>query len=98
MPLLSTKLRNQIHKIDPTITVSLKNISINGTKRGCSGFIQDPVTKRCVYLSTEEGGYLQKVMYREAAHMKDYRGGRNHFTGTELIAEEAVELLHGERS
>lgn len=36
-PLLAVKLRNQLRKIDPALEVELKNININGAKRGCSG-------------------------------------------------------------
>lgn len=36
-PLLAVKLRNQLRKIDPSLEVELKNININGMKRGCSG-------------------------------------------------------------
>jgi hypothetical protein len=72
MLILSTKLKNQFSSAH---NVALKNISINGDKRGCSGFIQrgDAI----VYVNTEVlgGGYL----YRTAAHMKDYTGGVNRY-------------------
>ena len=70
--LLATKLKNQFTELHG---VSLKNIIINGNKRGCSGFI----TKggRFVYVNTESlcGGYL----YRTAENAKDYTGGRNNY-------------------
>lgn len=72
MLILATKLKNQFTSVH---TVALKNISVNGDKRGCSGFIArgDAI----VYVNTEVlgGGYL----YRTAAHMKDYAGGVNRF-------------------
>jgi hypothetical protein len=72
MLLLATKLKNQF---TPAHQVHLKNISVNGDKRGCSGFIQrgDAI----VYVNTEVlgGGYL----YRTAAHLKDYTGGVNRY-------------------
>ena len=72
MLILSTKLKNQFPS---THTVALKNIAVNGDKRGCSGFIArgDAI----VYVNTEVlgGGYL----YRTAAHMKDYSGGVNRY-------------------
>lgn len=72
MLILSTKLKNQF---TPAHQVHLKNISVNGDKRGCSGFIQrgDAI----VYVNTEVlgGGYL----YRTAAHLKDYTGGVNRY-------------------
>jgi hypothetical protein len=72
MLLLATKLKNQFPS---THTVALKNISVNGDKRGCSGFIQRDGA--VVYVNTEVlgGGYL----YRTAAHMKDYTGGVNRY-------------------
>jgi hypothetical protein len=72
MLLLATKLKNQFSSVH---LVHLKNISVNGDKRGCSGFIQrgDAI----VYVNTEVlgGGYL----YRTAAHLKDYTGGVNRY-------------------
>lgn len=72
MLILSTKLKNQFPS---THTVALKNISVNGDKRGCSGFIAHGGA--IVYVNTEVlgGGYL----YRTAAHMKDYSGGVNRY-------------------
>ena len=70
--ILSTKLKNQFPS---THTVALKNIAVNGDKRGCSGFIARG--DALVYVNTEVlgGGYL----YRTAAHMKDYSGGVNRY-------------------
>lgn len=71
MLILSTKLKNQFPAAD---TVALKNISVNGDKRGCSGFIA--TGDAIVYVNTERCGSLG-YMYRTAAHMKDYTGGQN---------------------
>jgi hypothetical protein len=72
MLILSTKLRNRFLS---THNVSLKNISVNGDKRGCSGFIEREGA--IVYVNTEVlgGGYL----YRTAKHLKDYSGGVNQY-------------------
>jgi hypothetical protein len=72
MLILSTKLKNQF---TPAHQVHLKNISVNGDKRGCSGFIQHG--DAIAYVNTEVlgGGYL----YRTAAHLKDYSGGVNRY-------------------
>ena len=71
MLILSTKLKNRFSSVH---NVALKNIAVNGNKRGCSGFIQrgDAI----VYVNTEPCGSLG-YMYRTAAHMKDYTGGVN---------------------
>jgi hypothetical protein len=71
MIILSTKLRNRFLS---TNTVMLKNISVNGDKRGCSGFIQRD--SAIVYVNTEPCGSLG-YMYRTAKHLKDYEGGAN---------------------
>lgn len=75
MLLLSTKLKNNL---DKRYTVALRNISINGNKRGCSGFVS--LNDNHVYVDTENTavGYL----YRTAQHNKDYTGGVNCFART----------------
>ena len=73
MLILSTKLKNQFPS---AYTVALKNIAVNGDKRGCSGFIARGGA--IVYVNTEPCGSLG-YMYRTAKHMKDYTGGVNHW-------------------
>ena len=93
----AVKLKNQILKLDPTLVVALKNIRINGAPRGCSGFITDPRTGKHVYIHAEVGGYNSEAYYRTAEHVKDYRGGRNHFAGNDELATDAVQLLKAGR-
>ena len=71
MLILSTKLKNRFTSVH---LVHLKNIAVNGDKRGCSGFIQKG--DAIVYVNTESCGSLG-YMYRTAAHLKDYTGGVN---------------------
>jgi hypothetical protein len=71
MLILSTKLKNRFSSAH---NVALKNIAVNGNKRGCSGFIERGGA--IVYVNTEPCGSLG-YMYRTAAHMKDYTGGVN---------------------
>lgn len=71
MLILSTKLKNRFPHAD---FVMLKNISINGDKRGCSGFIQKG--QNIVYVNTEQCFNLG-YMYRTADTLKDYTGGQN---------------------
>ena len=72
MLILSTKLKNQF---TGATVCALKNIAVNGDKRGCSGFISRD--SAIVYVNTEVlgGGYL----YRTATHLKDYTGGVNRY-------------------
>lgn len=71
MIILATKLRNRFNN---THNVQLRNIVVNGEKRGCSGFIT--FGDNTVYVNTERCGSLG-YMYRTAKHMKDYTGGVN---------------------
>jgi hypothetical protein len=72
MLILSTKLRNRFLS---THNVTLKNISVNGDKRGCSGFIEREGA--IVYVNTEVLG--GRYLYRTAKHLKDYSGGVNQY-------------------
>lgn len=66
----------------------IKNIEVNGQKRGCSGFITNLVTGKVCYIDTEpffdygKGSGLynnpsKAVMMRTAKDTKDYHGGMN---------------------
>lgn len=73
MMILSTKLKNRFSSAHD---INLKNIQVNGNKRGCSGFIS--LNGVHVYVNTESFGSLG-YMYRTASHLKDYKGGPNHW-------------------
>ena len=93
-PLLATKLKNQIAAIDPVLIVSLRNISVNGVKFGCSGFLTDPRTGKHVYVNTDHNHHTNtRAYYRTAKDTKDYTGGLNHFASYEDVAQAAVDLL-----
>lgn len=87
--LLAVKLKNMLPK---EYTCKLRNITVNGQKRGCSGFIQ--YGEATVYVNTEgrtEGGGLYLV--RTAKDDKDHRGGRNFFANSSTIVETVESLL-----
>lgn len=93
-PFLSVKLRNQITAIDPVLIVTLRNVSVNGVKFGCSGFITDPRTGKHVYLNTDHNHHTNtRAYYRTAKTTKDYTGGLNHFAEYDELAAAAVDLL-----
>ena len=71
--LLAIKLKNQFSSAH---SVALKNISTNGNKRGCSGFVS--LNGAIVYVNTEQCGSLG-YLYRTASSLKDYTGGANKF-------------------
>ena len=86
MLILSTKLKNAInqHANGMDLTFTLKNISINGSKRGCSGFIRNNANGSVVYVNTEEV-FLTSVtryMYRYAYDELDYTGYHNRWADT----------------
>lgn len=96
--LLATKLRNQILAIDPNIVVNLRNVSVNGVKFGCSGFITDPRTGKHVYVNTDHNHRTNtRALFRTAKDTKDYTGGHNNFATYDLLAESAVHLVKNQK-
>lgn len=98
MLILSTKLKNAInsHANGMDLTFTLKNININGSKRGCSGFIRNNANGSVVYVNTEEPCYSElHYMYRYAENEKDYTGYRNRWTNTlDELASAICTCLH----
>lgn len=81
MAILATAFKNRIKKNGgENFEFHLRNISVNGVKHGCSGFIVNPTNGKTVYVNTEGTDYEPlggKVVFREARNLKDYSGGRN---------------------
>ena len=85
MLILSTKLKNAInlHAKEMDLTFTLKNITINGSKRGCSGFIRNNANGSVIYVTTEEPFASNlHYMYRYADNEKDFTGYRNRWAQT----------------
>lgn len=86
--LLGTKLKNIIIKVltdkDMDLEFHLKNILINGEKRGCSGFVVNKKNGLIVYVNTEKSvlSSLKNYMYRYADSLKDFTGYRNRWCNT----------------
>ena len=109
MALLKTKLQNMLReeakKHNVELEFHLKNIDINGVKKGCSGHVVNTVTGNCVYLTTEEAcleTLKGRAMYRLAKNIKDYssnglKNGGNRWVRTEELAVAVVHLLVTER-
>lgn len=79
---------------------NIKNISVNGQIRGCSGFITNLETSKVCYVTTEPffdggtGSGLYKnpnnaIMMRSAKNLCDYTGGQNRWLPFEKIVETA---------
>lgn len=93
-PVSMTVIKNRLKKIAPEVVPHLRNVRINGHLHGCSGFLEDRATGNIVYLSTDlNHGASTKTLYRNAAHLKDFRDGRNRFCEPGEITEHAVALL-----
>lgn len=90
-PILMTKVKNAIKRKRANVDFQLKNININGNKRGCSGFIINTDTKTTVYINTEP--CMGNYMYRYADDVKDFTGYHNRWAHTfdELI--DAIDAL-----
>ena len=98
MLILSTKLKNAInaHSNGMDLTFTLKNISINGEKRGCSGFIRNNANGSVVYVNTETTPRADlRYMYRYANHEQDYNGYHNRWAKTiDELASAICTCLH----
>lgn len=86
--LLAIKLKNMLPK---EYTCKLKNITRNGLKWGCSGFIQHEGAT--VYINTEEIIRRGICAVRTARDDKDYKGGRNFFCTEEEVVDTVANLL-----
>ena len=95
--LLKTKLKNMFEKANGNLELEyhLKNIVVNGLKRGCSGFVVNKNNNKVVYITTEStcASWLPPIMYREAKSIKDYTGGRNNFTTKDKLVKEVLKML-----
>ena len=79
--------------------VSVKNISVNGVKRGCNGFLTNTATGKICYITTEpacDGGLFgnpdKAVMIKKKKTLKDYTGGYNRWLPISDIVEMANRL------
>lgn len=94
MAILMTKLKNAVRKHKPECAqwcFNIRNININGVKRGCSGFIHSHDDGTFVYVNTEPSCIGQTMLVRNAQNEKDYRGFTNHHVKT---LEELVSLIY----
>lgn len=98
--ILSTKLKNGIEKQNQNLNLKyhLRNISINGVKKGCSGFIENVDNGKIIYITTEICGYVpleKKTMFRFAENLKDYggKGGFNQWVNTDELFPTLIKNL-----
>lgn len=101
MPILQTRLKNAVRKACAPLQMKdlefyLHTITVNGDKRGCSGFIRNASNDAVVYVNTEQPVYsvLRDYMFRYADNIRDYTGYRNHWADTlEELSTGIAELL-----
>lgn len=87
--ILVVKVKNAVKKkLGDGIEFKLRNTIINGDKRGCCGFIQNPENGVTVYIDTEFG-CTTPMYYRYARDMKDFTGCHNNW------AHDLDELVDG---
>lgn len=96
--ILAVKMKNALKKANEKygydLEFDIKNIVINGAKRGCSGFVTNKQNGSCVYLNTERTGIGHLgYMYRYADNNKDYKGYHNRWTGNEYWGREPINVL-----
>ncbi len=75
--ILAAKLEHAIKAELPNAEFKISNITVNGSKRGCSGFIKNGDV--IVYVCTERAAPYMGLLYRYARSMDDYSGMRNRF-------------------
>lgn len=98
-PLLSTATRNAITKAarGMNLEFGLRNIVINGQKRGCSGWIHDPDSGNTVYVNTEPSCVGLTYLVRSAPSKEICGGSRDganyHEKDLKAIAQRVVSLL-----
>lgn len=96
--ILSQELKNAIVRNcgGMSLTFSLRNILINGAKRGCSGFIRITENGSVVYVNTERCAYggVKNYMFRYADSERDFTGYRNRWADTlEELVTEIISML-----
>lgn len=103
--ILTTALKRSLARINPNgnYEYNLRNININGTNRGCSGFITNKDNGRIVYLDTEPSvlsSLSDKVLVRYATGTKDYTGLRNrHYPAqNNQFLHDILDMLHNENN
>lgn len=100
-PILSQGVKSAFKKAGyDNLEFHLKNITINGDKKGCRGFIVNKDNGKIVYINTES--YVEdftfltngSILYRTAQHLTDYTGGANNFAkDLEGLIDSVIYLL-----
>jgi hypothetical protein len=95
-PLGAIRVRNALKRINPDLTIEVKNVNINGSLFGASGFVTAP-NGRVVYINTDHNHMINtQALFRTAQHTKDYTGGQNQYCAmdVDVLADKVFALLH----
>lgn len=96
----SRLIKIRLNKVMPADSLEwhLRSISINGSSRGCSGFVKYKLNGIIVYINTDISMQGRgTILYRVAKDFKDFTGGINNYTDEEHFAEDIKRVLIGER-
>lgn len=93
--ILTTKLKNAIirHANGMNLKFTIKNVIVNGEKRGCCGFIRNLDNNSVVYTTAEDScAKWLTYLYRRADDEKDFgsRRWRNQWTKQKDVDELAA--------
>lgn len=95
------KIKNYLRKkFGDAVTFDMHEIRINGSLRGCSGFVTNQVNGITVYINTETPCMAScSWLHRYAKDNKDFRGCFNKFARTEQqMLDEVCEMLRNEQA
>lgn len=98
MIILKAKLKNAIDNANAKglpLQFTLNNVKVNGSKRGCYGFVRNTDNGSVVYVTTEEPCLSSlHYMYRYANDERDFRGYNNNWANTlDELASSIVKFL-----
>lgn len=97
-PVLAVKLKNAISRACPNIPVdmAIRNVRINGSAVGATGFATNKENGNCVWVSTDNACCQHAFVYRFAKNTSDHHGGINRWCDSlEELAANIAAMLAG---
>lgn len=95
-PLLTLKTKNLLKKAEKSLGANMDlefHLSLKkegNHKRGCLGFVLNRKNNKVVFVSTT---FSEKVLYKGARHLKDYKGGCSRWASRDDFAMQVIGLL-----
>lgn len=97
----SQTLKRRLNAIAPSdsLEYSIRNIKVNASNHGCSGFIRNKLNGVVIYVTTDINCMgTNTVMIRYARDFKDFTGCQNFFTTEEKFAVDAYSFLSNQEA